>query len=56
MTLSKQTNTKLTLVLAGVMCPRTEEPFGQEALTFTNDRILQRDVLIDVESVDRNGK
>ncbi|KAJ3332315.1 hypothetical protein HDU76_000645 [Blyttiomyces sp. JEL0837] len=55
-------NTKITLVLAGIRCPRVgrtpaekSEPFGQEALDFANRRILQRDVEVVVESVDKVG-
>lgn len=56
-----------TFLLAGILCPRaarpalgvtpaTEaEPFGDEALTFTKDKCMQREVQIQVESVDKAG-
>lgn len=31
------------------------EPFGEEALAFTKDRCLQREVSVQVESVDKAG-
>jgi staphylococcal nuclease domain-containing protein 1 len=44
-------NAKITLVLAGIRCPRVarsdkdaSEPFGAEALAFVTERCLQRDV------------
>jgi staphylococcal nuclease domain-containing protein 1 len=55
-------NIKMTLVLSGVIVPRVarnekekSEPFGAEALALTTKRCLQRDVEIQVESVDRSG-
>lgn len=55
-------NAKLTFVLSGIRAPRTarnasdkSEPFGPEALDFANRRLLQRDVEIDVENVDKVG-
>lgn len=55
-------NAKLTLVLSGIRAPRsargptdTGEPFGQEAHDLANRRCLQRDVEIDVETIDKVG-
>ncbi|KKZ59014.1 hypothetical protein EMCG_00879 [[Emmonsia] crescens] len=59
--LSKE-NAKLTLVLAGIRAPRSArnpgeagEPFGQEAHDFAYRRCMQRDVEIDVETIDKVG-
>lgn len=53
--------------LAGINCPRgarpamgsapasEAEPFGEEALQFTKERCLQREVTVHVESVDKAG-
>src|SRR3569623_2114196 len=55
-------NAKLTLVLSGIRAPRSarnpeekSEPFGQEAHDFANRRCMQRDVEIDVETIDKVG-
>lgn len=55
-------NAKLTLVLSGIRAPRSArnpgenpEPFGQEAHEFANRRCMQRDVEIDVETIDKVG-
>ncbi|OJD23863.1 hypothetical protein ACJ73_04781 [Blastomyces percursus] len=55
-------NAKLTLVLAGIRAPRSArnpgesgEPFGQEAHDFAYRRCMQRDVEIDVETIDKVG-
>ncbi|PKY06323.1 transcription factor [Aspergillus campestris IBT 28561] len=55
-------NAKLTLVLSGIRAPRSarnpgeaSEPCGQEAHNLANRRCLQRDVEIDVETVDKVG-
>ncbi|CAK9298605.1 unnamed protein product [Gordionus sp. m RMFG-2023] len=57
----------VTFLLAGVNCPRGQrptpggggmspaEPFSQEATEFTREAILQKDVEIEVESMDRAG-
>lgn len=57
-----QENAKLTFVLSGIRAPRVarnpgeqSEPFGQEALELANRRVLQRDVEIDVETIDKVG-
>ncbi|CAF5061168.1 unnamed protein product, partial [Rotaria socialis] len=31
------------------------EPFGAEALTYSKEHFLQRDVFVEVESMDRGG-
>ncbi|KAK2836853.1 hypothetical protein FQN49_006656, partial [Arthroderma sp. PD_2] len=53
-------NAKLTFVLSGIRAPRSarnanekSEPFGQEAHDFANRRCMQRDVEIDVETIDK---
>ncbi|KAJ5832056.1 hypothetical protein N7474_000367 [Penicillium riverlandense] len=55
-------NGKLTLVLGGIRAPRSArgptdagEPFGQEAHDLANRRCMQRDVEIDVETIDKVG-
>lgn len=58
----------VTFLLAGITCPRGArpningapgtqegEPFGEEALLFTKEHCLQRDVEIEVESMDKGG-
>lgn len=41
--------------LSGVRCPGRGEPYSDEALAFMRRKILQRDVEIEVETVDRTG-
>ena len=55
-------NAKLTFVLSGIRAPRSArnpseagEPFGQEAHELANRRCMQRDVEIDVETIDKVG-
>ncbi|XP_064490231.1 staphylococcal nuclease domain-containing protein 1-like [Ornithodoros turicata] len=58
-------NCLITFLLAGITCPRAgrvlsgqtleEEPFGNEALAFTKDLCLQREVEVEVESMDKAG-
>ncbi|KAJ3300565.1 hypothetical protein HK104_009900, partial [Borealophlyctis nickersoniae] len=54
-------NCALTLVLGGIRAPRAgrpgekSEPFGQEALDFVNQRVMQRDVEFSVEGTDKVG-
>ncbi|OXA52850.1 staphylococcal nuclease domain-containing protein 1 [Folsomia candida] len=57
----------ITLLLAGISCPRAgrtvpggsasmeAEPFGDEALAFTKDVCHQREVEIEVDSIDKAG-
>ena len=56
-------NCNINFACAGLRCPQCArrdtgadgEPFGNEALSFTRGLCLQRDVDIEVESVDKNG-
>ncbi|XP_059645186.1 ribonuclease TUDOR 1-like [Cornus florida] len=41
--------------LSGVRCPSRDEPFSDEAIALMRRKIMQRDVEIEVETVDRNG-
>jgi len=57
----------LTFLLAGISCPRMkaftpngaqiseEEPMGQEAFRFSKELALQREVEVQVESIDKGG-
>lgn len=52
----------VTFLLAGITCPRTArpggglpEPFGDEALQFTKERCLQRDVTVSIVDMDKAG-
>ena len=52
----------ITFLLGGVSCPRAPnanreggEPFGLEAQQFTWEKVYQREVDIEVESMDKNG-
>ncbi|XP_076036932.1 staphylococcal nuclease domain-containing protein 1 [Oratosquilla oratoria] len=58
----------LTFLLGGISCPRGSrpapggaggtlpgEPFGEDALKFTKNLILQREVTIEVDTIDRGG-
>ncbi|KAG8224358.1 hypothetical protein J437_LFUL004314 [Ladona fulva] len=57
----------ITFLLAGISCPRGSRPnpsggaatepelYADEALTFTKKRVLQREVKIDVETMDKAG-
>ncbi|KAF9581536.1 hypothetical protein BGW38_001413, partial [Lunasporangiospora selenospora] len=55
-------NCKITFVLGGVRCPRAArspaekaEPFGAEALEFISRRCQQREVEIEVDTLDKTG-
>lgn len=55
-------NQVFTLVLAGIRAPRTarnpsekSEPFGVEAADFASRRYMQRDVEVELETVDKSG-
>ncbi|KAF9928343.1 hypothetical protein FBU30_002424 [Linnemannia zychae] len=55
-------NCKMTFVLGGIRCPRAAsrpgekaESFGAEALDFVSRRCQQREVEIEVESLDKTG-
>ncbi|KAL0963016.1 hypothetical protein UPYG_G00348450 [Umbra pygmaea] len=55
----------ITFLLAGIECPRGSrnvpgspqpaEPFSDEAMAFTKDLVLQREVEVEVESMDKAG-
>merc|ERR1719412_176519 len=56
----------VTLLLAGISCPRASrvfpgsapmeaEPFGDEAMAYIKDMVLQREVEIEVEAIDKGG-
>lgn len=56
-----------TFLLAGISCPRgarpaingapesKAEPYGEEALAFTKERVMQREVNIQVDNIDKAG-
>ncbi|CAG8450919.1 5228_t:CDS:10 [Acaulospora colombiana] len=53
---------KISFVLGGIRAPRTgrtpsekSEPYATEAFEFANRKVLQRDVEIEVENVDKTG-
>ena len=54
-------NCKLTFILAGVSCPRMgregekSEPFAEESLKEARNLLMQRNVQIEVESIDKQG-
>ncbi|XP_071709827.1 ribonuclease TUDOR 1-like [Rutidosis leptorrhynchoides] len=41
--------------VSGVRCPGRDEPYSNEAISFMRRKIMQRDVEIEVETVDRTG-
>ncbi|KAL6193921.1 hypothetical protein ACLB2K_035005 [Fragaria x ananassa] len=41
--------------LSGVRCPSRGEPYSDEAIAVMRRRLMQRDVEIEVETIDRNG-
>ncbi|KAM2075632.1 hypothetical protein ACFX1T_038489 [Malus domestica] len=45
----------IAFAFSGVRCPGREEPYSEEAIAFMRRRIMQRDVEIEVETVDRTG-
>ena len=56
----------ITFLLAGITCPKASrvmpggavteaDPYGDEALTFVKEMIMQREVEIEVESIDKGG-
>ena len=45
----------ITLMLSGIRCPQTGEPFGEEARFFTESRLLQRDVSVRIEQTSGGG-
>ncbi|KAK4054505.1 hypothetical protein OIV83_000999 [Microbotryomycetes sp. JL201] len=55
-------DTRITLVLSNVRCPRTarnasekSEPYGNEAAAFALRRLMQRDVEVVIEATDKSG-
>jgi endonuclease YncB( thermonuclease family) len=55
-------NVTLTFVLAGIRAPKTarnesekSDPYGPEAAEFASHRYMQRDVEVEMESVDKSG-
>uniref|UniRef100_A0A0E0KQ46 Ribonuclease n=1 Tax=Oryza punctata TaxID=4537 RepID=A0A0E0KQ46_ORYPU len=53
-TIPKETCT-IAFALSGVRCPGRDEPYSDEAITMMRRRILQRDVEIEINTVDRTG-
>ncbi|XP_057422094.1 ribonuclease TUDOR 1-like [Lotus japonicus] len=45
----------IAFALSGVRCPGRGEPYSEEAIALMRRKIMQRDVEIEVETVDRNG-
>ncbi|GBG64549.1 hypothetical protein CBR_g45244 [Chara braunii] len=41
--------------LSGIRCPAREEPYSDEAISFMRQKVLQREVQVDVETADRMG-
>ncbi|KAF6168723.1 hypothetical protein GIB67_013105 [Kingdonia uniflora] len=52
--LPKQT-CSIAFSFSGVRCPGRGEPYSDEAISLMRRKILQRDVEVEVETVDRNG-
>ncbi|PAV18694.1 transcription factor [Pyrrhoderma noxium] len=55
-------NMTITLVLAGIRAPRTarsanekSEPYGNESAEFSTRRYMQRDVEVEIDTVDKSG-
>lgn len=44
-----------SVMLSGVRCPQTSEPFGEEARYFTESRLLHREVKVRLEQFAPNG-
>ncbi|KAE8697320.1 calcium-binding mitochondrial carrier protein SCaMC-2-B-like isoform X1 [Hibiscus syriacus] len=40
---------------SGVRCPGREEPYSDEAIALMRRKIMQRDVVVEIETVDRTG-
>lgn len=45
----------IAFALSGVRCPGRDEPYSNEAIALMRSKIMQRDVEIEVETVDRTG-
>uniref|UniRef100_R7W5A3 Nuclease domain-containing protein 1 n=1 Tax=Aegilops tauschii TaxID=37682 RepID=R7W5A3_AEGTA len=54
LTIPKET-CSIAFSLSGVRCPGKDEPYSSEAIALMRRMILQRDVEIEVETVDRTG-
>nr|AAP85377.1 RNA binding protein Rp120 [Oryza sativa Japonica Group]AAP85378.1 RNA binding protein Rp120 [Oryza sativa Japonica Group] len=54
LTIPKET-CSIAFSFSGVRCPGKDEPYSNEAIALMRRRILQRDVEIEVEAVDRTG-
>uniref|UniRef100_A0ACD6A4E4 Uncharacterized protein n=1 Tax=Avena sativa TaxID=4498 RepID=A0ACD6A4E4_AVESA len=54
LTIPKET-CSIAFSLSGVRCPGKDDPYSSEAIALMRRRILQRDVEIEVEAVDRTG-
>ncbi|KAM0934780.1 putative micrococcal nuclease [Dioscorea sansibarensis] len=52
--ISKET-CSIAFSFSGVRCPGRGEPFSDEAIAFMRRRILQRNVEVEIETVDRTG-
>ncbi|BFZ65383.1 hypothetical protein YB2330_006549 [Saitoella coloradoensis] len=53
--LKHQGETKVTFVLRDVRSPRSDESHGKQAVEYATRRFLQRDVEVEINSVDRGG-
>lgn len=49
-------NQKITIRLADIDCPEFKQPFGIEALEFTQSRVMNQTVTINVRTTDRYGR
>ncbi|KAI4383007.1 hypothetical protein MLD38_008893 [Melastoma candidum] len=45
----------IAFAFSGIRCPGREEPYSEEAIALMRRKILQRDVEIEVETVDKTG-
>ncbi|KAI4384672.1 hypothetical protein MLD38_002791 [Melastoma candidum] len=45
----------IAFAFSGIRCPGREEPYSEEAISLMRRKILQRDVEIEVENVDKTG-
>ena len=46
---------EITFSLAGVRCPGRDEPFSEEAIALMRRKVMQHDVEVEVETVDKAG-
>ncbi|KAL6650681.1 hypothetical protein ACP70R_009606 [Stipagrostis hirtigluma subsp. patula] len=54
LTIPKETST-IAFSFSGVRCPSKNEPYSNDAIALMRRRILQRDVEIEIEAVDKTG-